>query len=223
MFYLNGIEVLRLGMDGLVGQAGVTHDQYANRSISHPSYEGPFRISADGLQLGANVMAVEVHQCADGSTNDIVFGLELDVVSALAVQENGYAENLLALLRELRITEIMYHPIGGSDYEFTELQNTGGRTLELAGVRIAGGVRFTFPDMTLAPRECILVVSDAEHFRANYGEEVRIAGEYDGKLDNGGESILLQLPEPVDAAILRFKYDDSWFPETDGQGSDLLT
>jgi hypothetical protein len=37
----------------------------------------------------------------------------------------------LAILSGLRITEIMYNPIGGTDYEFAELKNTGLTSLNL--------------------------------------------------------------------------------------------
>ena len=67
-----------------------------------------------------------------------------------------------------------------------------------------------------------LCQSNTKNLALGYGSEARIAGEYEGKLDNGGESILLQLPESTKAAILRFTYDDSWVPETDGQGYSLV-
>ena len=48
-----------------------------------------------------------------------------------------------------------------------------------------------------------------------------VYGPYDGKFDNGGEKIVLQLPEPFEAAILRFEYSDLWYPQTDGDGKSL--
>src|SRR2546426_5646954 len=51
----------------------------------------------------------------------------------------------------LRITEIMYNPVGGGLYEFLELQNIGSATLDLSGMTLEG-VAFTFIDgTTLAP------------------------------------------------------------------------
>jgi len=47
-------------------------------------------------------------------------------------------------------------------------------------------------------------------------------GPYDGKFDNGGENTVLQLPLPFEAAILRFEYDDAWYPATDGDGYSLV-
>ena len=163
-----------------------------------------------------------MHQSSDDDADDVLFGLELDVAITETLQQDGQLQNQLALLQGLRITEIMYNPIKGSDYEFIELKNVGTQMLDLTGVRFSRGIRFTFPEIMLAPAEYIVVVRNISSFRSSYGGEARIAGEYEGKLNNGGESILLQLPEPTKAAILRFTYDDSWVPETDGQGYSLV-
>jgi hypothetical protein len=66
-----------------------------------------------------------------------------------------------------------------------------------------------------------VVVSDLNSFRLRYGFGPTVAGEYSGNLSNGGEDIVLQLPAPLDAAILRLKYKDSWYPTTDGGGQSL--
>jgi hypothetical protein len=49
------------------------------------------------------------------------------------------------------------------------------------------------------------------------------AGQFEGNLSNGGEQVVLQLPNPYDAAGLRFAYDDGWYgPLTDGDGLSLV-
>jgi len=48
------------------------------------------------------------------------------------------------ILDDLRITELMYNPVGGSDYEFIELKNTGTGTLDLSNVSFIEGVTFDF-------------------------------------------------------------------------------
>jgi hypothetical protein len=75
--------------------------------------------------------------------------------------------------------------------------------------------------MTLVPGQYIVVVSDLNSFRSRYGLGPTVAGEYSGNLSNGGEDIVLQLPDPLDAAILRLKYKDAWYPTTDGGGQSL--
>jgi hypothetical protein len=44
----------------------------------------------------------------------------------------------------LRLTELMYNPVGGGAYEFVELENTGSAPLNLAGAQFEG-IDFTFP------------------------------------------------------------------------------
>ncbi len=215
--YINGREVSpRIGM-----QEGVDiyFNTFANRTIGNADYEGPFPpIPTDYFVQGDNVIAVEVHQCSDTSS-DIVFGLELDAV--VTVWDESL-DDLLALLDGLRITELMYHDPAGSEYDYIELQNVSDVTLDLTGVRFVDGVEFTFPAMTLDPGEYTVVVSNLTAFESRYGTGINVAGEYSLELSNGGEDIVLTLAWPLEAAILRFEYDDVWYPLTDGDGYSLV-
>jgi len=49
-----------------------------------------------------------------------------------------------------------------------------------------------------------------------------VAGVYSGQLDNGGETLGLQLPPPFDANVLTFRYEDTWYLSTDGGGTSLV-
>ena len=118
----------------------------------------------------------------------------------------------LALLSGLRITEIMYNPLGGTEYEFVELKNIGATTLNLAGVRLGGGIEFTFPAVSLPAGQFVVVVNNLSAFQSRYGGGVNVAGEFVGNLDNGGEDLVLELAEPYDAAALRFDFDDDDSP-----------
>jgi hypothetical protein len=139
----------------------------------------------------------------------------------------------------LRITEVMYHPADPSpselaagfndadDFEFIELQNTSpSTTLDLAGVRLADGVSFTFaaPSATsLPPSQRIVVVKNIAAFTERYGNVATIAGEYADRLNNSGEHLLLV--DSVDSPIADFTYDDTatgWHPTTDGEGYSLV-
>ena len=44
----------------------------------------------------------------------------------------------------LRITEIMYHPVGGDAYEYVELQNVGSVAINIGGFNF-DGFTFVFP------------------------------------------------------------------------------
>ncbi|MHA3773525.1 lamin tail domain-containing protein [Verrucomicrobiota bacterium sgz303538] len=135
---------------------------------------------------------------------------------------NAAYANALALLRGLRITEIMYNPSGGNDYEFIELRNVGATTLQLDGVKFVQGIDFTFPAMTLAPGKNVVLVADVAKFRQLYGSAPNVGGQYLGRLDNSGEKLAIQLPPPFDANILTFSYSDTWQTSTDGLGKSLV-
>ncbi len=139
----------------------------------------------------------------------------------------------------LRITELNYHPsnptpaellalpgVTDSDFEFIEVTNTSGATLNLAGARFDRGVDFTFPATavaTIAPGERRIVVANLAAFRLRYGNglDALLLGEWLGNLDNSGEEI--QLVDPLGEVVLEFSYNDTWYPPTDGGGYSLVT
>lgn len=127
--------------------------------------------------------------------------------------------------RNLRITEIMYHPYDGNDVnhpgvEFVELKNIGDVPISLNLVSFTNGIDFTFGDLDLADGNYVVVVEDIEAFNAAYpGFSGVIAGEYTGNLDNGGEKI--ELEDACGNVIHEFKYDDDWREVTDGDGYSL--
>ncbi len=139
-----------------------------------------------------------------------------------ALNEAVYAVGPVA--ENLRITEIMYHPLAFIDTiepneEFIELTNIGTDTINLNRVRFTNGIDFTFPSVDLAPREYVVVVQDREAFEARYGMDIPIAGQYDGRLNNGGERITLN--DAINQTILDFDYSNSWRSLTDGEGFSL--
>jgi hypothetical protein len=76
ILYLNGQEILRLGMPS----SNVDHETLANRSVGNAEIEGPFEFDSSLLIQGTNTLAVEVHQTSN-SSSDIVFGLRLDALT----------------------------------------------------------------------------------------------------------------------------------------------
>lgn len=124
----------------------------------------------------------------------------------------------------LRITEIMYHPQDTGDPkdpngEFIELTNIGTETLHLNLVKFTRGIDFTFPDIDLAAGQYVVIVKDRQAFAARYGTDINIAGQYSGRLANGGERIRLE--DAVGHTILDFEYSDDWYRTTDGRGYSL--
>ena len=124
----------------------------------------------------------------------------------------------------LRISELMYNPIGGGDFEFVEVRNIGAGVIDLADVALTNGVEFEFGEGSvpeLSPGEYVLAVGDLQTFATRYPDVLdRVAGEYSGQLSNGGERVELTYGESV--TILDFVYSDEWHPLTDGVGHSLV-
>ncbi|HEY9509956.1 MAG TPA: lamin tail domain-containing protein, partial [Verrucomicrobiae bacterium] len=131
----------------------------------------------------------------------------------------------------IAITEIMYHPgdsaVGtnaAADCEFIELKNLGATPCSLIGLQFTNGIQFAFTSTNaitnLAPGEYVLLVKSRDAFLERYPGVTNIAGEYAGSLDNSGER--LQLVGPLGEMIADFRYEDFWYPDTDGNGASLV-
>ena len=134
----------------------------------------------------------------------------------------------------LVLTEMNYHPadptpaeqqqraeLSGTDFEFIELQNIGSAPIRLGGYAFTDGIDFVFADTSLQPGQHGVLVRDRDAFEVRYGTDAVILGQYDGKLSNGGERLVL-----VDAAgrtVFDFEYgdDDPWPVRADGSGATL--
>ena len=121
--------------------------------------------------------------------------------------------NVLALMNQLRITELLFTP---TNLEFVELYNLGPASLDLSGVRFTNGITYTFPaGTTLSSGAFLVVCRDRAAFQAQFGPGIPLApGVFTGSLDNSGERIAFQPPAPWNLNILNFEYDPEWYPET---------
>lgn len=141
----------------------------------------------------------------------------------------GAPDNAVALAESLQITEIMYNPPAGNEFEFVELYNSSAdATLDLSGLRFTAGIDFLFPaNSQLPPRSYALVIraSNVSAFRAHYGlgQDVRLFGPYSGALNNDGEEITLKTGA-AGATILSFTYGNGalWPVAADGAGHSLV-
>jgi len=122
------------------------------------------------------------------------------------------------VVENLRITEIMYNPPDPNE-EFIELKNIGAETINLNLASFTNGIDFTFSNTELAAGEHIVVVRNRYLFETRYGNNINIAGQYSGKLDNAGERIELQ--DAIGRTILNFRYENGWRSITDGEGFSL--
>jgi hypothetical protein len=129
-------------------------------------------------------------------------------------------------LREfLRVTEILYDPVEGSDYEFIELCNTGPIPLDMTHVVFTEGISFAFADspiQTLEPGQYVVVAADPAAFAARYGSAAAVAGQFSGKLSNEGEK--LTILGQWDGFILSLTYNNArgWPFAAAGAGHSLV-
>ncbi len=218
--YLNGVEVARINVDGTPKWDSTADGSHEAR---YPAFDEILNLSnrLDLLRGGTNLLAIHALNTSTTSSDLLISAaLEAKVVE-ISDGQDTYREQV-KLLEGLRVTELMYHAPQGDEGDYIELRNIGSGPLDLTGLRFTAGVDFDFPAMTLAAGESVVVVNDLTAFRATYGTEARVAGQYDGRLSDSGEQIVLKLAAPLEAAIMRFHYEDTWYPTTDGGGESLV-
>lgn len=172
VFYLNGAEVFRIGMpDGPVDET-----TFASRTTGNAIFEGPFEVSAAGLQQGENILAVEVHQANAGSS-DIVFGTEVQLTSQSPVSHTPSAPNSITrdvpTIPPVWINEV--HPVNttgitdgaGEREPWFELHNASDAAVDLSGWAVSDDLnallRYGLPLNTIIPaRGYLLIWADAE-------------------------------------------------------------
>ncbi|HWN93768.1 MAG TPA: lamin tail domain-containing protein, partial [Methylomirabilota bacterium] len=148
-------------------------------------------------------------------------GAETDFVAQSARTFGG--ANAGPLIGPVVIHEMMYHPMDGlaGATEFIELRNITGLAVPLFdqvrptnGWRLQNGIDFTFPQGATLGADGYLIVVDFDPsdvlalaaFRARYSVQptTPVFGPYAGKLDNGGESIELLMPDLPDGAFVPY-------------------
>jgi hypothetical protein len=170
--YLNGVEVLRVGMPPGV----INYNTFSSRTITTAAYEGPFNLPAAALVAGVNVLAVEVHQASSGSS-DIVFGMTLDAVWTLPAPYTPGAPNSVATnlppIPLVWVNELQVQNVTGPQDNFgqrdpwVELYNSSPTPLTLTNFYLTDTytnlTRWAFPaGATLNPGEFKLVWLDGQ-------------------------------------------------------------
>src|SRR4029453_5970697 len=93
----------------------------------------------------------------------------------------------------VQVTEVHYHPPEERPRtEFIEFRNGGEGPLAPSGWKLTNGVAFTFPaGFELGPGAIATVCRDVAAFRKAFGETPRVAGAFEGRLDDSGEELRL--------------------------------
>ncbi|NWK55491.1 lamin tail domain-containing protein [Verrucomicrobiaceae bacterium N1E253] len=246
--YLNGREIVRSNMPAGVVTFSSVATQGVGGSDESALFDFSYELKPGELLREGNVLAIEVHQSGGGSSD---LGVDVEVVGVKrmagsqslelldsarlqarafsggewsALVQADFTMGQAASASNLVVSEIMYHPLDGTSYEYLELMNISSTAeIDLSGVRFALGITYTFPEGTrLAPRERCLVVEDRVAFEQYYGAGHPVVGQYEGKLANGGEQIIL-LGSGGDT-IRNFSYGDQfpWPESADGGGYSLV-
>lgn len=122
--------------------------------------------------------------------------------------------------QDVLITEIHYNVApDNSGGEYVEVSNRGAEDVDIGGWILTEGVDFTFPPgTTISPGEFLIVAADEAQAEAFY--EVEVIGQYNGRLGNGGDTLLLQDDSLVRQVIDVVLYDDEapWPADADGGG-----
>ncbi|MFK7925052.1 MAG: lamin tail domain-containing protein, partial [Bacteroidia bacterium] len=123
-------------------------------------------------------------------------------------------------LSGLVINEIHYNPADTCGSEFIEFKNIGSDSLYLDDCFFSEGIHYSFPAETiLAPDSLLVLARQADSFLVAYG--FYAYDFYRGKLDNGGEKLVLKGPDGYTIDSLRYNDKFPWDSLADGYGPSL--
>ncbi|MCA9218540.1 MAG: lamin tail domain-containing protein [Planctomycetales bacterium] len=206
--------------------------QLANDAAGSDDYLFDFRLNLETTQEEISPFVLRYDGPITVTENTTIFAKGFDADSN--DWTNGIVASYVTDVPDLAITELHYNPLpptaeelaavpGASpdDFEFVEVLNTTGREVNLFGLKFTDGVDFTFGDVSLADGERGVVVSNAAAFAARYGSDIKVLGDYNGVLSNGGEQITLA--DTSENPIVSFSYSDNrlWPAAADGVGASL--
>jgi len=183
-----------------------------------------------GFALDGDGEALHLYDKSGELLDSVEFGLQLPDMSVGRTRDDGQwsltvptpgEANIAQPLGDpatLRINEWLASGEVLFEDDFLELYNPHGFPVDLSGLYITDNP-VTQPDKyQLGPLSFI-----AGHRFAVLTVDGRAEpGHVDFRLSADGEMIALQLPWPLEAAILRFRYSDTWHPATDGGGHSLV-
>lgn len=156
-------------------------------------------------------------------------GLETVVITLSAPSANASVDNARATftltitdndsnIPNIVINEIMYNNPGADTYEFLELLNNDEAPVNLKGFNFTSGITYTFPDLTLAPGEYLVLAIDSVLFEQNLGVQ---ALQFGGQLNNTGESVTLRDSLGNEVDLVTYSASAPWDADANGLGSSL--
>lgn len=178
-----------------------------------------FPVTAAVNQLQVQAIDVAGNAIAGFSTN-----LTVNFTGTVASAESSLA-----------INEIMYNPLT-PEASFVEIYNNSDFSFDLSGWRM-NGLDYTFPaGAIITNRHYLVLTKNRAAFNAAYGASAVAYDQFDGGLDDGGETLSLERPiivretngvtvttTTIYSWVDRVKYDDDlpWTGQADGFGPSL--
>ena len=158
--------------------------------------------------------------------------------------DQTYFTTAPASATSLAIVEINYHPhdptaaeqaagfSDSDDFEYIELMNFSDEPIALTGVQLvetvidgqSEGIEFDFDDSQyslLDPGQRILLVEDTDAFQFRYSAAAPVAGQWNGKLGNGGETLTVVGFDGSTIQQIAYSDNRGWPDRADGNGSSL--
>jgi hypothetical protein len=170
VFYVNGTEVGRFNMPG----GTIASNTASASTITDAAWTlpNPAAFSTTNLQVGDNVVAVEVHQASSGTAGDVIFGLRLDGVIITNIPTVG----------SLSINEVVADNQGsltvdGRTPDWIEFYNPTGTSIDMGGMSLSDRAddptaRWTFSAGSIVPAGGYFVIhadADAPASASNTG------------------------------------------------------
>jgi len=164
VFYVNGVEVLRLNLP----EGPVTSSTVALTNVSQPGYTGPFALATSSLVTGTNLLAVEVHRGPGGNPH-LLFGTDLSLTTT---------NILIPPPVTLAFNELS---AASSTGFWLELINRGTSPLELAGCVVShlgptAAHDFVIPSRSLAAGGFLLLSQATLGFSPAPGDRLLLYG-----------------------------------------------
>ena len=147
----------------------------------------------------------------------------------------------ISIFSDIRISEIMYNPIGpseselekypnlrDSDFEWIEITNDGNEQVNIEDLRFTKGIEYNFSDSKIKiikPGESLLIVANEEAFKLRYQlleTPDYIIGTFSKNISNSGERIKLSYGAGTSVVDFEFKDQAPWPENADGDGRSLV-
>ena len=108
---------------------------------------------------------------------------------------------------DLAVTTLQSSGPEHDDQEYLVLTNVSDRAVNLRHSRFTEGIRYDFSgdhDVVLAPNQNVVLVKSLLHFQQQHGIDVPVTGQYSGRLNDTGETLVLV--NGSDTVLLRHVY-----------------